>query len=226
MKPHLLALFALWLIFEGVRTPFGRRVLLGGAVVGVLACVPPTLSHGAVWADYLRATTSPSSADHHHLSRWTPPLAGWWLRQAVPGHPFWVQWLPLGVAVVGFVAWYGCALRRPRGRPPEEHVRYLPFLVGASLLAAPYGVWQHDLVLLLVPIFAAAVRLAGRPDPRAVALGLGVLVSVNAVSLVMMLNRASSEWYVWFAPCVLLGCAAAAKFAGRAPAPMPSPAGA
>ena len=64
--------------------------------------------------------------------------------------------------------------------------------------------WQHDLVLLLVPIFAIAHRAR-------IALALALLVLVNVVALVMMLNRASSEWYVWVTPCVLLGCAVAAS---------------
>jgi hypothetical protein len=290
-KPHLLALFALWLLLEAARDRFGRRVVLGGLVVGLLACVPPTVANPQVWADYLTATTGPSSEDHHHLSRWTPPLAGWWLRTAVPGQPFWVQWVPLAVGVAAFLGWYetasrgrervGHALSKPyasgeaptgptspppcggevadcksAGEGANDRIRitktpspaaklrsastspphsggevksgrpycssagfgvahHLPWLVGLSLLVAPYGVWQHDLVLLLVPIFAVAVKLAARPSPLAVAVGLGWFAAVNAAMLAMMLNHTSSEWYVWVVPTVLAACLLTARLADR-----------
>jgi hypothetical protein len=253
VKPHLLVLFALWLLLESLRTCFGRRVLLGGLIVGALACLPPTLANPGVWDHYLGAVNAPSSDDHYHLSRWTPPLVGWWLRTAVPGQPFWVQWLPLVVCVMGFLTWY--ARRTPRssplrfgegsvsgapnpptpfprreggevsGSPPhfgEGLVEHLPWLVGLSLLVAPYGVWQHDLVLLLVPILAVAAKLAAQPHRVATAVGVTSLVGVNAVTLAMMLNHVSSEWYVWVTPIVLLGCRLTLA-AARQPAPVLSP---
>jgi hypothetical protein len=225
VKPHLLALFALWLLLEAARHAFGRKVVAAGVVAGLLACVPPTLANPGVWNDYLRAVTAPSSADHHHLSDWAPPLAGWWLRQAVPGRPFWVQWLPLIVGVAVCVLYWLVVRWRNQREEPADY-SWFPWIVGFSLLVAPYGVWQHDLVLLLVPILGVAARLAERPDRAAVATGLGLLVCVNAVSLAMMLDKAGSRWYVWFAPLVLLGCALALRLAARRLAVALSPAGA
>jgi hypothetical protein len=215
IKPHLLALFALWLLVGAARTRDGRKVLLGGLAVGVIGCLLPTLANTHVWADYLHAVTAPSSANHYHLSRWTPPLVGWWLRQEVPGAPFWVQWVPLAVAAAGFAVWYVLS-----GRRAADPLAAFPWLVGFSLLAAPYGVWQHDLVLVLVPVFAAAVRLCGRPDPAAITTGLAWLMTANAVMLAMMLPpQTSSEYYVWVVPTILIGCRLAATMTARAAAP-------
>jgi len=215
VKPHLLVLFALWLIFDAIRDRSARRVLLGGAVVGLLACLPPTLANPDIWREYVNATTGTSSADHEHLSRWTPPLAGWWMRTAVPGHPFWVQWLPLVVGVGLFTAWW-----RKRKQAPS-----IPALVGLSLLIAPYGVWQHDLVMLLVPILAVAAKLAARPAPIAIGAGIVAFSSANGVMFAMMFAHTSSEWYVWVVPTILLACAATVKIAElearSAPAPVP-----
>jgi hypothetical protein len=228
IKPHLFTLFALWLLLEAARTRFARRVVLGGLAVGLVLCLLPTLANPDIWGNYLRVTTGPSSADHYHLSRWTPPLAGWWLRQAVPGHPFWVQWVPLAAAVIGFGVWYGTAARPPADRPPPAAGRAdwlapVPWLVGVSLLAAPYGVWEHDLVMLLVPVLAVAARLARAPDPVAVAVGAAWLVAANGVMLAMMLGPTSSEWYVWVTPWVLLGCAVTLRVTGsREPALQPA----
>jgi hypothetical protein len=228
VKPHLLVLFAVALLIEATRNTRGRKVVLAGLGVGLLACLIVTLANPGVWEDYVRAVTSPSSADHHHLSDWAPPLAGWWLRQVVPGQPFWVQWVPLAVAVWVSVWYFGmtCSSCQPTRTNPALMVDSFPWVVGFSLLVAPYGVWQHDLILILVPVLAVAARVTERPDAAVVAAGIGLFVCVNAVSLVMMLEKAGSRWYVWFAPCVLLGCAVVSRLAARRPATVPQPVGA
>ena len=213
VKPHLLGLFALMLVMDALRARSGRRVVLAGLAVGLLACVPPTLANPDVWGQYRAATTGGDSADHRGLAHWAPPLAGWWLRSGF-GLPFAAQFLPFAVAAVGFVAWY-------RRQPPTDSANVaerLPAVVGLSLLAAPYGVWQFDLVLLLVPVLATAAHLARRPHPAGVAVGVAVLLAANAVALAMMLNGAESKWYVWFAPAMLGGCWASCS-AARGDAP-------
>jgi hypothetical protein len=126
----------------------------------------------------------------------------------VPGTPFGVQWLPTAFAALAVAIW--CVKHRTR-LTPSDAITHLPWLVGLSLLVAPYGAWAYDLVLMLGPVLVVAARLARAPDRRAIAAGGAWLASVNAVSLVMMLNGVSSEWYVWFAPCTLLGAGLTAQ---------------
>ena len=224
IKPHLLILFAIWLLLGSLQSAFARRVVLGGLLAGVAVSIPPTLANSRVWGQYLDAIQSPSTADHHHYSDWKPPVIGWWLRQAVPGDRFFVQWCP---AVFGSIVCLAWALKAQWNGSNEDagqsdqprlasfdlpdsaaHVtRSLPFIVGYSLLIAPYGVWPYDLVLLLVPILAVAITIARSPAVRTVVAGSILLGSVNAVSLMMMLLRISFEWYVWMVPTVLVGVA-------------------
>ena len=204
VKPHLLGLFALWLLIDALRSGRGRRVVLAGSVALLVASVPPTLANPDVWTQYLAAITGGPSTDHHELAHWEPPLAGWWFRSAIPGAPFAVQFLPFALAAVGFAAW--CWRTKPDRT--ETTGDRLPWIVGLSLLAAPYGVWQYDFVLLLVPILATAARLAARPTAAGVVAGIGWLAILNGVSLAMMLHHAEPKWYFWFTPAVLLGCAA------------------
>jgi hypothetical protein len=218
VKPHLLSLFALWLALEASRSRFGRRAILGGLAVGCLACLLPTVANPAVWNDYWNALRSPSSADHNSLAEWKPPLLGWWLRMAVPGKPFWVQWLPLLAGAVGFIGWWLLSARHR----PVDWAGQLPWVVGASMLIAPYGVWQHDLVLLLVPIIAVGAKVAAKPVPIAIKFGVSLLILVNVVSLIMMVNRTSSEWYVWVTPCILFGSAATLRMTAENHVTLPS----
>lgn len=211
-KPHLLTVFAAWLVLEAAAGRAGRRVLLGGAAVGLGACLVPTLTNPGVWADYRAALSAPADAEHYHLSNWATPVVASWVRRALPGQPFWVQFVAPAAAVAGFAAWYRAGGRGPSG---PDWARLLPAVVGLSLLTAPYGAWPFDLVLLLVPVLAAAARVAAGPTPAAVGVGVGGLIAVNAALLVMMLNCVSSEWYVWVTPVVLAGCLSAVRLAER-----------
>lgn len=217
VKPHLLTLFAVWIVLEATRSRFARRVIVGGLITGCLMCLVPTILHANVWGDYWKAMTTPSSSEHRHLSEWTPPLLGWWLRQAIPGNPFWVQWIPLLMGMTGFIWWW---LRIGR-HAPIDWAEHLPWIVGGSMLIAPYGVWQHDLVLLLIPILAAAVKVVGNPNHDAIVTGGLTLFVIETISLVMMMNRTSSEWYVWVTPCVLLGSFATIQLTARKHSPLP-----
>jgi hypothetical protein len=107
-----------------------------------------------------------------------------------------VQFVPLGVAVVGFAAWRW-------NRRHWDWLAAMPWLVGLSLLVAPYGAWAHDGVLLLVPILAAA-----RFDPSSVRARLGLLVYLlaNVAGYVTYLMHAYGETYVWLNPTVLAAC--------------------
>jgi Glycosyltransferase family 87 len=210
-KPHLLTLFAVWLLLEALRSRAGRRVVLGGALVGAAACVPPTLTNPHVWEQYAHALTAPQSADHLSVSNWATPLAANWLRGATPGRPFWVQFVPAALAVLAFSVWFFTCRRA--GEP--GWARALPWAVGLSLLVAPYGAWAFDLVLLVVPILAVGARVAAAPNPVAVWVGVGWLAAVNAVVIVMMLRVASSELYVWVTPVVLLGAFVVSRLAAR-----------
>jgi len=214
-KPHLLTVFAVWLLLEALRSRAGRRVVLGGALVGAAACVPPTLANPHVWEQYAHALTAPQSADHLSVANWATPLVAGWVRTALPGQPFWVQFVPTALAVLAFGGWY---LRggRPAGGPRWHET--LPWVVGLSLLVAPYGAWAFDLVLLVVPVLAVGARVAVAPNPVAVWVGVGWLAVVNAVILVMMVRVASSELYVWVTPVVLLGAWVVSRLAARAPA--------
>lgn len=213
-KPHLLTVFAVWLLLEAVRSRSGRMVVLGGALVGAAACVPPTLANPHVWSQYADALTAPQGADHLSVRNWATPLIAGWVRTALPGQPFWVQFVPLALAVLAFGAWYVTA--RPAGAPDWQ--RALPWAVGLSLLVAPYGAWAFDLVLLVVPVLAVGARVCAAPNPVAVWVGVGWLAAVNAVVIVMMLRVASSELYVWVTPAVLLGAFVVSRLVSRPPA--------
>jgi hypothetical protein len=219
VKPHLLTVFATWLLLEALCSRAGRLVVAGGVLVGIAACLPPTLVNPGVWGDYARALTAPADADHYSPADWTTPVIGSWVRASIPGQPFWVQFVPPILAVVAFGVWYLTG-----GRPRSEADRALltPWIVAGSLLVAPYGGWPFDLVLLLPLIFATAARVVQSPRLPAIAVGAVWLAAVNVALLYMMVTRASSELYIWATPTVLVGTLVVWRLA-VSPAPVPAP---
>ena len=200
-KPHLLGIFALWLMLEGSRNTFGRRVLVGGVITGILACIPPTLANPDVWWQYAEAITGPSSANHFHMSYWEPPLVGFWVRQAIPGNPFWAQWTPLLAFATGFVIWFYRTSKSTAFR-----LEVAPWAVGISLLAAPYGVWPFDLVLLQVPILQVAAAVSRHPVRATILKCLAVLIAFDVIGFAMMAAKTDLRWYLFFTPSTLLAC--------------------
>ena len=222
IKPHMLVLFALWLLFDALRNRDGRKVLIGGGCSLLLLSAIPTALDPGIWSQYATVTTGASSADHEHVSSWSPPLIGWWLRMAVPGQPFWVQWLPLVLGVIVFGA--RCAVKGSNHPflAQRASISEVPVLVGFSMLIAPYGVWTHDLILMLLPMLVVAVKLVQRPTRAAIAFGILCFVLADALLFAMIVATSPYEWFVWVVPAVLLGCAATLRIAEREPAPQPA----
>ncbi len=208
VKPHLL--LPVWLVLALDATVSRRsRVLLGwGVLAGGLMAAAPLLADAGLWGKYLAALGRPATAAHPPLSGWWPPLIGFWVRRALAPDQFWIQAVPTGLAVVGTAAYWW------RRRAGWDWAAELPVLVLVGLLAAPYGAWPTDLVLLMVPLAAAAARLAHAP--ARVRLGFAAAYVVcNAVALTGM----SSEYFVWVTPAAGLGCWLAARTATRPLAP-------
>jgi UPF0716 family protein affecting phage T7 exclusion len=204
IKPHLLVPFAVVLVFESLRgRPVWRSVVAGGVALAVFSLIP-LLWNPDVWTQYRAASAAQSAGTHNTLSEWTHPTLGYWLRTLHPDRPFALMFVPLAVALPLVVAYWW--VRRDRW----EWVAEMPRLVLASLVAAPYGAWGFDLVLLLVPVVQAAVWVAN--DPRRVvrlAFG-GAFTAVNLVAL-MTLRFENSMCNPWLTPAVLLGYVVAAQ---------------
>jgi fructose-specific phosphotransferase system IIC component len=88
-------------------------------------------------------------------------------------------------------------------------------VVLAGALVAPYGAWDFDLVVLLVPLVAAAVKVSHAPRPGVVATAV-----VGLVLFVVASHRTTvGKYYVWMTPAVI----AAYVWAGRVTAASPRP---
>jgi hypothetical protein len=200
LKPHLFLFFAIGLVIDALRTPFGRRVAFGGLLVIACAAVPPTLANPQIWSQYLDVANGAGGGLAPKLSDWLSPTIQAWVRHFVPGRPFWVQWVPAAVGGVAFgIYWWR------RGKPerwPTAILRVLP----ACLLVAPHGCWPSDLTILLIPIVALAIRLDDRgwamPGRR---LLTGIYAATNLAVFFMFVAVAEIQYYAWAAP-VLTGC--------------------
>jgi hypothetical protein len=198
IKPHLLILFALGLALEAVRTrPARKAVVVGGSVLLVAGLVPLAWNPH-VWAQY-RAATAASESVHPALTDWEHPTLGYAIRQALPGQPFNAMFLPAGVAAAGFLV-YWWVRRRDWSWSVE-----LPRLTVVSVLAAPYGAWAFDLVLLLVPVVQATAWLAQARVGRGTVAALAAAFLVGNALAVRTVFEPLSVANPWIAPMTLMG---------------------
>jgi hypothetical protein len=198
IKPHLLSVFALILVLQAFASGRGRRVVLGGLGVGLVAAVVPLLTNPRVYAQYLDALASPGSTDHKSLSEWKHPTLGSWLRVLIDG-PFWVQLLPCLIAC-------SLAVRYFRQSSQWDWRESLPWVVLLSLVGSPYGTWPFDLVLLLVPLIDLGVRAVGTRRRNRIGWFVAVWVLINSVLLYKLFAGVSTPYYVWVVPlwCVVV----------------------
>jgi hypothetical protein len=201
IKPHLSPLFALIIPLDAIRHSSARKVILAGASVLLVFSIVPLAWNSRVWADYLEAIRRPPSDNFETMRDFEHPTLGYWLRMQTPGQPFAVQFIPLGLAVVGTLIWW--RLRRQTW----DWRQGTPWLVLLSTLTAAYGAWAFDLVLLLLPVIAIAVWLA-QQTRRALALTLGGAYLLLNFLLLTTIREPGSQSNPWIAPVILAAYAA------------------
>lgn len=194
VKPHLFVPVWVALALDAGRTRRGFAVFAWGAGCGLAAVAVVTAVNPDVWAQYRAALTRPADAAHPPLSGWRSPLAGYWVRSAVAPEAFWIQAVPTALLLVASpIYWW-------RRRGAWDWSVELPRLVLAGLIAAPYGAWAYDQIVLLVPVAAALAHLTRRGTRPQTLVAAGVLCGVNAAAL---LSR-EGEYFVWVPPAVAL----------------------
>jgi hypothetical protein len=215
LKPHLFSLLAIGLLVDALRGPFGRRVVLGGALALAVGALVATIANPAVWRYYFAATGS-ESPYYPSLAEWFNPTVHAWVRHALPGRPFWVQFVPVALGAPVFAVYWW------RFGAPDQWPTAVMWVLPAGLLIAPYGSWPSDQVLFLVPLVAGAAELATRGVPLARFVpALVVFAGASAAVVVMTAAQADLQYYVWLAP-VLVGCLLLAGRAAQAAPPLTS----
>ncbi|VTR96277.1 membrane protein : Uncharacterized protein OS=Smithella sp. SCADC GN=ER57_03545 PE=4 SV=1: DUF2029 [Gemmata massiliana] len=194
LKPHLFVPLWVALATHAVWSARTRRMLGWGLLGGLSAVAVATVLNPGVWADYVAALLRRGAAGAPGLANWEPPLIGFRVRAAVAPEAMWVQALPTLVAalVVPVYVW----LRRRSWDWAAE----LPGLVLAGFIAAPYGAWEHDQIVLLVPIVAGAARLIRGGTRRQLLCGAAGYIALNLAGL----SIRDSASFVWLPPLVLL----------------------
>lgn len=210
VKPHLFLPLWLCLALDATRSRRSASLLGWGIAGGLGMILIATAVNPAVWGEYLAAITRPETDAHRPLAGWQHPLLGYRLRLTLDPAALWVQMLPT-FAVLALVPMYWW-LRRECWEWRTE----LPRLLFAGLIAAPYGAWEHDQLVLLVPVLAAWAALARDGNRTRVLIAAGVFLAINAAALTI---RASQE-FVWVPPALLVWYAGVSL----AVRPVPTPA--
>ncbi len=153
IKPHLLALFGVLLLWDA-WTRDGRRTLLGGLAILAAGSLFAIAVQPEIFRSFVEALRRPTTPETVRLADWQLPLLSYRFRHAVDPDRFWLQFLPLGIACLGSIAWFW---KRNIDWPTA-----LPWVVVLSCLVAPYGGWIFDLTVLVLPILAILMR-SGSP---------------------------------------------------------------
>lgn len=187
IKPHLAYLVWVAILCEALVR--GRwRIVLGGAITGLIASAIPLLFNADVWRQYVDALANRTPEE------WLMPTIGSLLRLVFGDGLFGLQFVP----VLAGLAWFARYWKRHETK--WVWVEQLPLLLLVSFLTAPYGAWPFDMVLLL----PAAMWLVLRVEAPARAPLIAGLIAVNVVCLVLNVLRISSFSFIWVAPAMLL----------------------
>ncbi len=196
IKPHLFLLFASVLILESLRGRKVWRSVIAGAFALVGFALLPLMWNPEVWSQYREASSANAAGTHNTLSDWIHPTLGYWLRTQLPGSPFSAMFIPLAIAApLTAIYWW---FRRRDWKWETE----LPRLVLGSLVAAPYGAWGFDLVVLLVPVIHAASLLSRSPNKILRAKFFFAYFALNLFAL-LSLRFANSMCNAWYAPATV-----------------------
>ncbi len=187
IKPHLA--YLVWgAIFCDAVTRNRWRMILGGAVAGLVCSAVPLIFDPHVWQQYADALAN------RPPEQWVSPTIGTVLRLAFGEERFRLQFVPV---IVG-LAWFAWHWRKRSGE--WNWTEQLPLLLLVSFVTAPYGAWPFDMVLLL----PAAMWLVLRTEAPGRRLAIAGLVAVNLGCLVLNLLHTTSFWFLWVSPAVLL----------------------
>jgi hypothetical protein len=183
-KPHLAYLLWVAMLADALAR---RRVsmLAAGVGVGLVAALLPLLTNPHVYAQYFAAMRD------HPPAEWVSLTPGTLLRVAFGSQHFGLQFVPVVLGLAWF-AWHWWPRRRTWDWAAE-----VPTVLLVSFLTSPYGAWHFDLVLLLVVV----LRRAG--DPAAGRLRWAYF-AMNMLMLAVSVTGATSVWFGWVAPAILI----------------------
>ncbi|MGA8441550.1 MAG: glycosyltransferase family 87 protein [Candidatus Sulfotelmatobacter sp.] len=191
LKPHLVFLLWIALLFWSIRKSQGRTLVAFGFVTLLASVIAVALDH-AIFAQYIGLLTRGGV-----LAELSPTLGGL-LRLWLAQH-HWVQAVPAVLALIWFL------FRWRRARDGWQWREEMPILLLVSLLTTSYS-WFFDQIVLLPCVFQAAEWLT--TSRRSMSVGVAILyVCMNAIVLGFILEHRTTFWYVWTVPawCGLYG---------------------
>jgi hypothetical protein len=187
LKPHLLLPFelvlALWILHQR------RWRVLAGAIlaVGALSMVP-LFSNGTVFSQYWEAIGQ-------RPPQMYSPTLGTLLRLALGAEHFRLQFLPAIVAMVAVTIYWW------QHRKTWVWLVEAPWLMLISFLAAPYGAWPFDVVVLLVPLIKAAACVEERREKALTMFAVAGYLGFDVMALLLQnVHYSQYYWYAWMAP--------------------------
>jgi hypothetical protein len=207
LKPQLLAPLGLAVVLWAVFERRWRIVAAAMAAVAVASAIA-MFTNPLVFTQYsdTMRTNPPSLA-------FESPNVATILRMAIDPGRTWPQYIPTVLAGVFVgVQWY-------RKRHDWDWLRELPALLILSCLATAYGGWTFDLLVLLVPIVAAAAVLVQSRGRAVVITAAAAFALISGAAFFLNWANVPEAAFIWVTPVVGLAIAFLGPFSRPAPAP-------
>ena len=192
LKPHLLYLFWMALLFWIINRKQWKMLMMIGAML-ILATAVPVGFNPSIIAQFFR-----SSLEAPPLY-WVTPTIGGFLRVIFGTRHVWLQFLPMALCLLFFLCVYWKRYERD-----WVWERQMPILLLVSVITAAYG-WSFDLVVLIPALIQAAVLTIQKARPKLVGFAILYFMLCNGLAYWLNSHDFSELYFVWMAPALLVG---------------------
>ncbi len=190
VKPHLALFVALALLLWAVERRRWSVLAGGGLMLAALTAIPLACNPQVLHQYQQAMTQSPP--------RMLSPTLGALLRLGFGLDKLWLQYVPTALGLVWFAIHW---LKNHRQWVWSSQVSVLLL---ASFLAASYGAWPFDLVVLLIPVLQLTTWLARPERARDIGFALTVFLGFDILAFSLMNVRYTDQyWHVWMTPMIL-----------------------
>ena len=190
IKPNLLVIFMLALVFWVVKNRRWKVFAGGGLLILIFSAIPLVINP-KVFVQYWEAMTS------YSVGAWASPAIGTVLRRTIGYQIEWLQILPPILGVIWFIYYW------IKHHSHWDWLDQMPVLIFASYLSSAY-MWPYDMVVLMLPILQLTIELLKTKEKRVIGIMFFLFLIINAATVYHFLYIHNYYYLFWLVPAYLV----------------------